>query len=166
MAQAEGDSCRWCLANWAGTVTFPPMLLCSVQLHFYLWQGRALSSQESQARCLKQRRAGCMDLGCSEGVKAMSQRGLTSWVPTWHLEYESSGMWEEHVVQVWCLVLDGQDQGCSGDHTSVSHYRREVWMHEKVCSRSYLSRGDKHGDGYHGLAHLVLLTLVAPGIKC
>lgn len=51
-----------------------------------------LSSQESQAWHLKQRRVGCTELGCSKRGKAISQRGLSSWVPNWHLEYESLGM--------------------------------------------------------------------------
>ena len=67
-------------------------LLCAAPLLPLAGQGRAFSSQESRAWHLKQRRAGCMELGYSKRGKAVSQRGLSSWVPNWHLEYESSGM--------------------------------------------------------------------------
>lgn len=36
--------------------------------------------RKAKPGCLKQRRAGCMELGCSRTAKAVSQRMLDSWV--------------------------------------------------------------------------------------
>lgn len=66
-------------------------LLCTAPFLPLAEQGCAFSSQESQVRCLKQRRATYMEQGCRKRGKAISQRSLISWVPNWHLEYESSG---------------------------------------------------------------------------
>lgn len=50
VAQAEGCSCMWCLADWAGTVTFSSMFLSSVQLRFHCWQGRDVRCPPRKAK--------------------------------------------------------------------------------------------------------------------
>lgn len=78
VAQAQGCSCTWCLADWARTVTFSAVFLSSVQLHFYLWQSRNVpySSQESQAQCLKQREGMVYAVGLQQERKGNFPKGF------------------------------------------------------------------------------------------